>query len=238
MKDRPIIFDAESIRSILEGHKTQARRVIKPQPLGYDPLLNAGGVWEFCDDRDPNPLHFYRCPYGVAGDRLWVRETWRVRNVSENGRVAIDYKATPEIIHTPWCYPSYEIFKRLEQQTWEDAESKGIHGWDAGESPARWRSPIYMPRWASRIVFVIVSIRVERLRNISEADAVSEGIETSHAFDGSIKYVSYSEPGISYLESDPRTAFLFRWDTINAKRGFCWENNPWVWVVEFSKVAL
>jgi hypothetical protein len=129
-----------------------------------------------------------------------------------------------------------DVFSELAQQTWKDAETKGILQWNAGESPARWRSATHMPHWASRITLEIADVRVEHLQDISDADAIAEGTEVTHGFDGSLKYVSYPDPkdhGVSYLELDARTPFSFRWDELNAKRGFGWDNDPWVWVLMF-----
>ena len=167
MKERPIIFKGEMVKAILDGRKTQTRRVVK----------NVEDLTVFFrDDKFGCP---FKCPYGKPGDRLWVRETWADVNTSEGP--AICYRAD-------------------------------------GDVQIIWRSSIYMPRWASRITLKILDIRVERLQDISEKDAIAEGIQPS----------DYAKP---------KAAFMRLWDSINAKKpGKSWKDNPWVWVIEFSRV--
>ncbi len=190
MKERPIIFSAESVRAILVGRKTQTRRMMKPQPRQLP-----SGVWtwketKWCEGRalisDRAPID--RCPYGVRGDRLWVRETFSYRE-----------------------YGCSRIERLQNFHYWADDEVKfGI--W------SRPVSPIFMPRWASRITLEITGIRVERVQEISEEDARAEGVKPD------------KETG-SYRDS-----FMVLWDRLNAKRGFGWDKNPWVWVVGVKRI--
>jgi hypothetical protein len=187
MKERPIIMGAESVRAILEGRKTQSRRVIKPQPK----FIGAPNV-PFKTD-DANPKGIINCPYGKVGDRLWVRET--------------------------------VFFETFHQQSDAELERDGfnpnigvwVYRADNHDYPtitANWTSPLFMPRIASRITLEITDIRVERVQDITEEDAIAEGVESFNIV------ASYS-----YL-----------WDSLNAKRGYPWESNPWVWVVTFEVV--
>lgn len=187
MKERPIIMGAESVRAILEGRKTQSRRAIKPQPK----FIGAPNV-PFKTD-DANPKGIINCPYGKVGDRLWVRET--------------------------------VFFETFHQQSDEELERDGfnpnigvwVYRADNHDYPtitANWTSPMFMPREASRITLEITDIRVERVQDITEEDAIAEGVESFNTV------ASYS-----YL-----------WDSLNAKRGYPWESNPWVWVVTFEVV--
>lgn len=167
MKERPIIFSAPMVRATLADLKTQTRRVVK----------NAHIIT--CDDRvgvTDTP-----CPYGVPGDRLWVRETffeypWVCSDGIETTRIA--YRATDE-----FSYPA----------------SQGD----------RWRSPIHMPRWASRITLEVVGVRVQRVQDITEEDARAEGFAS-------------------------RAEFAAYWDTIHGPGA--WERNDWVWVVEYWRI--
>lgn len=180
-RERPIIFTADSVLAILDGTKTQTRRVIK-NPGRLDGLMLSGEEQEWC-------------PYGRAGDRLWVRETWAWsgdKTVAEAERIAqgeVWYRTDPR-----WTNPAI-----------------------------RWRSPIHMPRWASRLTLEITEVRVQRVQEISEEDAKAEGAP----FDAG----GNEELGVGY-----RIGFCRLWDSLNAKRGYSWESNPWVWALTFRRV--
>lgn len=184
MKERPIIFGAESVRAILEGRKTQTRRVIKPS-------------WSRCLDLDDDPDDREKarlgCPYGKPGNRLWVRETW--------GYTA---KWPPSLAKQQQALPTY----KADQP-------------DGGHS---WFSSIHMPRWASRITLEVTEVRVERLQEISPNDARDEGVPPYSPL--------HPLPAALYYQA----TFQDQWDALNAKRGFSWESNPWVWVVSFRRV--
>lgn len=204
MKYRPIIYNAESVRAILDGRMTQTRRVIKPQPKTpthgtYPDPYNGGPEWAFWlpDNRMTEP-RTWRCPYGQPGDRLWVRETW-----ARDGFVI--------------CYRA--------DGTWVPRTH------DRPTVP-RWRSAIHMPRWASRLTLEVTDVRVERVQDISEWDCQHEGIW---------KDILCSANDYPWIMGDKRYlvaqgAFRALWDSINAKRGFGWDVNPWVWVLTFRMV--
>ena len=187
MKERPIIMGAESVRAILEGRKTQTRRVIKPQPK----FIGAPNV-PFKTD-DANPKGIINCPYGNVGDRLWVRETVFVETFHQQSDEELERDGFNPNIGV-WVY-------RADNH-------------DYPTITANWTSPMFMPREASRITLQITDIRVERVQDITEEDAIAEGVESFNTV------ASYS-----YL-----------WDSLNAKRGYPWENNPWVWVISFKRV--
>lgn len=176
--ERPILFSGEMIRAILEGRKTQTRRVIKPQPE-FD-----GGF----------PIWWPQCPYGKKGDRLWVREAFSVCDHPQ-GPVC-SYKAD---------HPQDEYLK--------------------------WRPSIHMPRCASRITLEIINIRIEQLQEISDSDALAEGVPVNESA------ISVPLSGeFDEKETIPRALYRDLWDSINAKRGFGWDVNPWVWVIEFKRL--
>ena len=244
MKERPILFSAQMVRAILEGRKTQTRRIVKPQPdlavlkesardLEFEfrimPVLSPShhtpAEWGFVqkyDKADCVPIFGYKCPYGQPGDRLWVRETWKPGAWRDDGRVAVDYRATPEETNTPWVYPTN--FDDLWQK-WTDEvmqagsvpDENGFHHWCPGKSPMKWRPSIFMPRWASRITLEITGIWVEQLQKISRGDAMGEGCPF---------------PNMVHV-TDPREWFADSWRSINGPES--WNTNPWVWVIEFKR---
>jgi len=174
LKERPILFSAPMVRAILDGRKTQTRRVVKPQP-------NADN-WTG------------KCRYGQRGDRLWVRETWQSL-VIHDGLSPSDIPVGADI-----QYPA----------TYD--------GWVSKRRPS-----IHMPRWASRITLEITGIRVERLQDISENDAVAEGVE-------------FWTPTVDVDPvPSPRPAYRLLWESINGAGS--WGLNPWVFVIEFKRVT-
>lgn len=149
--------------------------------------------------KDADPKGVVRCPYGKPGDRLWVRETWRQGYEPTSFSKGIVYRAD---------------------------HAKAI-GMDEYSGRHKWKPSIYMPRWASRITLEITNVRVERLQDISEEDAKSEGIEKSDRFEN-----TFMTPAGDYASA--KIAFMRLWESINGSRS--WNENPWVWVVEFKRV--
>lgn len=218
MKERPIIFSGPMVRAILDGRKSQTRRVIKPQPkelpTGNLAYWKSDGIG--FSNLGPDALLHY-CPYGQPGDRLWVRETHYLWGRSvRNGKTKTGKQA--------WRFKRSGRAVRFEKNDFEEF-SKGRetrhNGWIK-------RPSIHMPRWASRITLEIVSVRVERVREISEKDAKAEGVADRHDdFHSSIQ---------SSIENHFIRSFAVLWDSINAKRGFGWDANPWCWALEFKRV--
>lgn len=204
MKERPILFSGEMVRAILDGRKTQTRRLIRLPPgyehgevYGYEGSHN-GRHFLACD---PGPSRAIPCPYGAPGDRLWVRETWR------DGQYAIG-------------------------REWDFDDRVGYRASFVGDPALKWKPSIHMPRWASRLTLEVVSVRVERLQDISEADALAEGIQ-----DGGCNNCGESSHPNPCGCADPEPlyvdAFAWLWNSINGKR-MPWVLNPWVWVVTFK----
>lgn len=214
MKEHPILFSSEMVRAILDGRKTQDRRVIKPQPDSYI-LPPVTGLWfgnEFhwptCNAQYPQQI--YKCPYGQPGDRLWVRETWGIFQEDWS-----DLGWEPEgIVHQE--IPKNKNGLINDRNTKQYLVYKSTFGSDENDF---WRPSIHMPRWASRITLEITNIRVERVQEISEDDAIAEGL------------FCYHENYECALDNYPKL-----WDSINSKRGYGWDTNPYVWVIEFRKV--
>jgi hypothetical protein len=215
VKERPIIFKREMVGAILEGRKTQTRRVI---------------TGEFCLGAAGQLLHSlglrpYRCPYGVPGDRLWVREGWMTGKSLDSmspkriARSASDAGYSPG---APVWYLSDGAYRPWGENDL-DFEGKG-----------KARPSIFMPRWASRLLLEIADVRVERVQDISEADAMNEGVLMNAPLLG----IDCSGEAIesSTINWAPSDYFKRYWDSINAKRGFGWDSNPWVWAISFKAV--
>lgn len=210
MTERPILFSAPMVRALLAGTKTQTRRVVKPQPFAQ-PEDDGSGGWEvYAGDELSGTM---RCPFGAPGDRLWVRETWKVS--SESNHYPTDEKHLYVEFRAGAVAGTGQ--QRSKFSVERDAELARA-AWGNGKSHA-WRPSIHMPRWASRITLEVTDVRVERLQAISEADAMAEGIERGEA----AMYRSATE------------AFVDLWESINGAGS--WRRNPWVWVVEFKRVT-
>lgn len=196
-KERPILFSGEMVRAILDGRKTQTRRVIKPNHAGRVKEPGSRRNWHLAD---PNAV--LACPYGQPGDLLWVRETWSQDSRGgclPNGEDAVYYRAD---------FPSDKIW--------------------AGS----WKPSIHMPRWASRITLRVTDVRVERVQDISEADAQAEGAEFSEL--PCFSRIPNQRRGFRQI-AGYRAGFLTLWDSINAGRGYGWDTNPWVWALTFER---
>lgn len=173
MKERPILFSTEMVRAILEGRKTQTRSVVKPQPPEGFAIVPRGDIEGWMQLRVRAVSHYpvtvtnVRCPYGVPGDRLWVRETWWMHDdpsaFDPNDGNVTDFDGRTRVV-------GYAASM--------DFDSVRI----AKEYGARRRSSIHMPRWASRITLEVTDVRVERLRDISDADGVAEGYQSAGDF--------------------------------------------------------
>lgn len=226
MKERPILFSGEMVQAILDGRKTQTRRVVKllcPFPVvSAHPTGNSDG-WIFHDREttakwtaEHYPSGGVKCPYGVPGDRLWVRETWADTN-GESGPM-ISYQAGGDRFLVDDSFPvDYSRYPGCQFTMWCGDLRRGAPGHS-------WRPSIHMPRWASRITLEVTGVRVERLQDIVPYDAIKEGFGP---------YAN--EATIDCDTINPCDAFRDCWDSLYAKRGFGWNANPYVWVIEFRR---
>lgn len=223
MNEKPILFSGSMVRAILNGNKTQTRRVMKPQP---DRIID--GMPLYCGDKANKLPH---CPYGKTGDTLWVRETWRVGAWHELvPKICIDYRADGHV-DTVWRNCTVEQWLKFKQESIDDAIEDG---YDRRHAPTRWRPSILMFRWASRITLKVKSVRIERLNDISDEDAAAEGLE-SVPHDGHDRpYYRNDRWPKGLAHSSPRFVFSGLWESINGQGS--WDKNPWVWVVDFEKV--
>lgn len=211
MKVRPILFSAPMVRAILEGRKTQTRRVVKDRHIDAAP-----------------PACFFqwlreRCPCGQPGDRLWVREAWAETD-REDGTPVIAYRAGGNIA-IGRDHPKGNDYL-IDTIAWDDMPHVET-----------WRPSIHMPRWASRVLLEITAVRVERLQDISETDARAEGIEQTVTGDGWRRYCADIEQEAAGLTPCSTAEISYRslWESINGPGA--WEANPWVWVVEFRRAG-
>ena len=205
MADRPIIFSAPMVRALLSGRKTQTRRLSKPEPASSKPRTGSTLVHEGVDGSD-----FYRRVVGhfrprfAVGDRLWVKENHRLPLSAEGPRGITKYGP---------------VFYAADQH------------WYLGQDavPGKLRPSIHMPRWASRMTLVVTDVQVERLNDISEADAIAEGL-----FPTTCGGQRMWDPGPPHGHfGDPRVAYRMIWEDINGPGS--WDANPWVVAVTFEK---
>jgi hypothetical protein len=200
MKERPILFSAPMVRALLASQKTQTRRIVKPQPSQSSDtaFLGADGIWRFSHLTLRGPVSHeaddVRCPYGQPGDRLYVRETWCcVHGIPEAGSVP-----------HPDDFVRYRADAGPGEKVIDDVKG--------------WKPSIHMPRVYSRILLEVVSVRVERLQDISRGDAMDEGCPFPNMAQG----------------DDPRKWYAQLWESINGAGS--WDLNPWVWCVSFRRI--
>ena len=251
MKERPILFSGAMVRAILDGNKTQTRRVVTPMPpANTDRFWWHGGIdnhWYGMDDKTGcTSTKYMNCPYGELGDRLWVREAWRIGGWRDDGmRVAIDYAASPELAETPWINLCGEAYSKLISNQVNRLMDHGVmpqdgnFNWRHGECPLPFRPSIHMPRWASRITLEVTGIRVQRLQDITEDDAAAEGVEHSGVKYDISPWKNYALKGWephAMNHSCALASFVSLWDSIYKRRGMGWEVNPWVWAVAFKRL--
>ncbi|WP_406867247.1 hypothetical protein [Paraburkholderia fungorum] len=237
MKERPILFSGPMVRALLDGSKTQTRRVVKPagahhifQFRGTDEARGADeptGEWAWCRAEHVVSDHI-RCPYGKQGDRLWVRETWHAHWGPTTPRARIVTEAA--VRQSDGAIAHASASEPLSVHYAADSEGTAPFG-------RKWKPSIHMPRWASRITLEVTGVRVERLQDISEADAAAEGVESLRNEGEYWKdYVRSTTRCDELTCLTGRESFRTLWDSLAAP-GADWDANPWVWVVDFKRTA-
>jgi hypothetical protein len=215
--EKPIIFSASMIKAILNGSKTQTRRVVNPQPF-----LETGGdglrYWLFRSPthpeqsawKDGDEPYWTSCPYGRVGGRLWIRETFYAYgkyrltgNLTKTGKREVEFWDCTTGANGAYRYAADETLPK--------PADRFEFGWHK-------RPAIFMPRVASRISRDIAGVKVERVTDISEEDAQAEGVTPLNEFD-------------TY-----RGAFQSGWDKLNGHRGFTWQSCPFVWAITFKRI--
>jgi hypothetical protein len=255
MKERPILFSGPMVRAILDNRKTMTRRVVKvaytydyTAPRGEKqkstgvngyighhinhPRLQDGlAVVDQDGDRLSESEFMEFCPYGQPGDRLWVRETcyilgtWVEDGKNRSGRKRWRFRASDQ--------------KRVRYQ---DAPPTLLLSKGGGFGWVK-RPSIHMPRWASRILLEVTEVRVERVQDISEADAMHEGIvecdiPATGDYPDMVGYMVGPDDGRELFDVSPKDSFRKLWDSINEARGYGRDANPWVWVVSFKRIEV
>jgi hypothetical protein len=235
VSERQIIFGADSVRAILDGRKTMTRRVMRPQPSigpgGFTGLYDKHLVFRIVDNPDSDWFIQARSPYGTKGDRLWVRETW-MEFSRDQTMVSVDGKpfmATDEYVPGGYGYRA-DLDKCGQVRVTDGVEVC----WRTPKAP--WRSPLHMPRAASRLTLEVTRVRVERVQEVSAYDVIAEGIDPADHLCGCDRCRMTSDicpaSASSLIEE-----FAHAWDAINAKRA-PWASNPFVWCVSFKPVAV
>jgi hypothetical protein len=223
MTDRPMQFSPPMVRALMEGRKTQTRRIAKPEGAGrwWQEQLPSGRNGWFCDVRHAYGSQSMLKNLYTPGDRLWVKETWRISPDACEGwhpesvptKGWIDYRAGgAEEVSAPSFSHVLDAFGRKVDVDWDCL-------------PDTWRPSLFMPRWASRLTLLVTDVRVERLQEISEEDAKAEGLE----------WVSptYGIGGLAESwNSDPRESYRTLWNSLHGPDA--WDANPWVVAVTFA----
>ncbi|EPZ0821058.1 hypothetical protein ACXJPO_002418 [Pseudomonas aeruginosa] len=224
-RERPILFNDQMVRAILDGRKTVTRRVMKPQPMpsksgGHDwpckvhqsmlhverELQNGEGCW--CG------LAEAACPYGQPGDRLWVREAWQGPLISDEEQAA----------NQSW-WKDMTKFQNPGHCAYRASGDDNEYVDPDGYFHCKWKPSIHMPRWASRILLEITAVRVERLQDITRSGIRAEGLQCP--------------PELCSDDVSPnyRDWYPAAWRELWESTGGDWDANPWVWVVEFKRVT-
>jgi len=256
MKERPILFSGPMVRAILNGRKSQTRRIVKPQcdELGYDllPQQNAPS-WRWCGpsshgrcDFWGGELNFIFCPYGQPGDRLWVKESLHATYNPRGEEPIARYSSDTQFV------PATEGKPALIQGEWRMLRWQ----WKRNNLPS-----IFMPRFASRLTLEVAEVRVERLREICEEDAIAEGIVATHNEPGERIYwrnyrfkTAHPRKGTVLTDEEHRIhaygdrkggtvipdqvgairSYQSLWESINGVGS--WDANPFVWVITFRRI--
>ena len=247
---KQILFNTEMVRAILDDRKTQTRRPIKApgNEYHYDRLLGDWGLsrepeiikikrehclptkfnkdkytlaWELQTEVDGSAIFYGRLPY-QPGETLYVRETWKIEEFNcSSMEMEINYEAD-------------EIWESIEFSSGRFEKFKKYYDKNG------WQPNIFMPKEAARIFLNVTDVRVERIQDITEKDAIAEG--TGHGFQMNAGWPDYqhiNKQGVCELTQDTaRMSFLTLWDFINAKKGYGWDNSPWVWVIEFERTEI
>jgi len=230
------------VRATLDDHKTQTRRVINTGGIPADEF--AASLW----------LVKGKCPYGGKGDILWVRETWKPDETPDEGHdeigdavgdhapgiAGIQYRADDAFVQIENTEEAALRWHKLlrPEETWPELR------------PPKWRPSIHMPRWVCRLVLDVKSVRVERVQDITETDAAAEGMPDDRPCEwlpcpscrGDGVHGALG-PNLGVMEVDcydcdtNLKAFQIFWGSLNDKRGYGWDANPWVWVIEFERAT-
>jgi hypothetical protein len=219
MKETPILMCAEMVRATMKDRKTNTRRILRPQPVVFADHMEwrckkawyttRNVHWNPIDNAFRDAIECGGCPHGQPGDRLWVKENWRVRGPHTDRYKPVDIAANCS--HFEIAYEA------------DIAWNKDTYG--------KLRPSIFLPRSLSRITIEITDVKVERVQDITERDALAEGV----AIDKGNAYHVAGHDGV-WAHATARGCFETLWDSLNKARGFGWETNPWVWCLTFRRL--
>ena len=230
-RERPILFSAPMVRALLDGRKTMTRRVVKGVPGAVEGHFYSSIGVVLCKREDGRESLPVPCPFGVPGDRLWVKESLK-RDFLPHLLTGEPQLSCPRVTYAADGAPALL-----------PGEFDTVWPWKRPVLPS-----IHCPRWASRLTLEVTDVRVERLQDISEEDARAEGVRPSDAavvFQGCGHWhdsmdealVCHATTRRPDMENAARGAFAILWDSLNASRGFAWATNPWVWALTVSLVT-
>lgn len=239
MKARPILFSGPMVRALIEGRKTQTRRVITlpekrvtkqygavdvrnvnywspPSGISQEGWANPGVNYHTYDPSSGEMIgnHIDPCPYGQPGGLLWVRETWTC------------YR------QTSYEYDEHEQVTGKKDREHYAGTLSPVFRADNKNFPDRWEPAIHMPRWASRLTLQITDVRVQRLQDISELDARNEGVIFEDDPDEESDFGYHFGIDDGTLGGSPKEAFSILWRHINGESS--WDENPWIWALTFA----
>lgn len=213
MKERGILFSGPMIRALLDGRKTQTRRVVKMKTGDARFVLPRDGRWQVVNGEAmaSHDREWLACPYGIPGDRLWVRETFMgPHHIGDGDRGCI----------------GFGVLYRADDKFIPDDFGCACDGPCGGVLIAHpWKPSIFMPRSLSRLTLELTDVRVERVQAISHADCEAEGIERGKNLDNTLS------------SGTVKSVYAQLWDSINATRGYGWDVNPWVWALTFKMMT-
>ena len=216
--ERGMIFNGEMVRALLDGRKTQTRRIVKgtDSAVKFCKEWNINGEEVFVvlgekDHTGMNPvLGAISCPFGAVGNRIWVREAFRV--------------------HSRATDVATLVYKASERNSWtEQTHRVPVAVCNKPATPEKWTPSLHMPRWASRILLEITDVRVERLNAINEHDALAEGVAKLRG-----GFWKHYQPGWTQHQLSARGSFVTLWKSIYGDES--WNSNPWVWVIKFKRI--
>ena len=209
-----MIFNAEMVRALLDGRKTQTRRPIKWKETRFTEIgeREDGSKWPWSEDAEHACDFWHPCPFGAVGDRIWVREAFRV--------------------HSRATDVATLVYKASERNSWtEQTRRVPVAVCNKPATPEKWTPSLHMPRWASRILLEITDVRVERLNAINEHDAQAEGVAKLRG-----GFWKHYQPGWTQHQLSARGSFVTLWKSIYGDES--WNSNPWVWVIKFKRIEV
>ncbi|HBV9586600.1 TPA: hypothetical protein MIQ51_23330 [Klebsiella pneumoniae] len=214
ISERGMIFNAEMVRALLDGRKTQTRRPIKWKQTRFTEIgeREDGSKWPWSEDAEHACDFWHPCPFGAVGDRIWVREAFRV--------------------HSRATDVATLVYKASERNSWtEQTRRVPVAVCNKPATPEKWTPSLHMPRWASRILLEITDVRVERLNAISEEDATAEGVPPAGSLLPDYPGTFLTPKGDF---ATAKVAFQRLWESIYGEES--WKANGWVWVISFKRI--